>query len=245
MRALSDNARYCAANNADLHQSIFRAHGLKDHRNQLFWWSEESAPPYYANLTTLDPEAVEMQFAGIERLRLALGRSFSIKDGFRRLDLVPLGFRPLFDACWIWLDPLHPAADGRAELPAQWTRITDDGELEEWESAWRAASPTDKRVFPSTILDDADVAIFGRTTGDRFDAGCIANRSAAVVGLSNIFATSGMTRELYEQAVAAAFSFVADRPLVGYEHGAMLQMAQSVGFEPAGPLRVWLLERTN
>ena len=242
-RALSDRARHCAANNADLYQSVFRAHGLTDHRNDACWWTEASPPPYYSNLTTLDPDAIEVQTSAIERLCAASPRPFSVKDGFSRLDLAPLRFRILFEAQWIWLDAHLKAGDEQAKLAARWTRIRDAGLLEAWEKAWSVGSPSEQRMFPPAILDDPDIAIFGREAGNGFDAGCIANRSERGIGLSNVFSTSEMTRDLYRQAVDAAFDFADDRPLVGYEQGEMLQISRSVGFESVGPLRVWLREQ--
>jgi hypothetical protein len=42
--------------------------------------------------------------------------------------------------------------------------------------------------------------------------------------------------------VAFATSCFPRTPLVGYEHGEDLTQALRHGFEPAGPLRVWVLD---
>ncbi|WP_245449977.1 hypothetical protein [Rhizobium leguminosarum] len=50
-RSDEEKVRLCAANNADLYQAIFRAHGLPDQRTSAFWTSDAVAPPYYSNMT--------------------------------------------------------------------------------------------------------------------------------------------------------------------------------------------------
>jgi hypothetical protein len=241
MRSKADKARLCAANNADIYQSVFRAHGLKDHRSEAMWRSEETAPPYYSNLTTLDPDASDVQLAAIEELKLDLNRPFSVKDGFRGLDLSRHGFRLLFGATWIWAEPdsLGPLNS----LPAGWRRIGDAASLEAWESAWAAGgSPRDRRVFPKTILDDPAIAILGRVANRGFDAGCVANRSPEVVGLSNVFSTNEPAPVIYETAVIAASAFAPGLPMVGYDRGEALLAARATGFEAVGDLRVWLFD---
>ncbi|PDT15300.1 hypothetical protein CO670_18125 [Rhizobium sp. J15] len=47
-RSDEQKVRLCAANNADLYQAIFRAHGLPDQRTGAFWTSDAVAPPYYS-----------------------------------------------------------------------------------------------------------------------------------------------------------------------------------------------------
>jgi hypothetical protein len=234
-------AALCAANNADLYEAIFRAHGLAAHRNDVMWWSEETAPPYYSNLTTLDPEAPDLQLAAIERLKAALGHSFSVKDGFCRLALSSLGFRLLFEAAWIWAEPGRFGALSRNRMPSAWRRVSDAASLEAWENAWAGAgSSTDRRVFPPAILRDPQIAVLGRVGAHGFDAGCIANRLPDVIGLSNVFATNEPLPVIYGTAAIAAAAFAPDLPLVGYEGGEALGAAVAAGLEPVGPLRVWL-----
>lgn len=237
-------AAACAANNADLYRAVFRAHGLHDHRNAAMWWSEETAPPYYSNLTTLDPDARETQTEMVERLQSVRGGPFSVKDAFRRLDLEPLGFRLLFEATWIYATSECMGRSARnAIMPAAWRRIADPAALEVWEAAWAAGgSPDDGRVFPAAILHDPNVAILGRAAGEGFDAGCIVNLSSHVAGLSNVFSTSGQSPGVFEESASAAAVFAAGLPLVGYERGEDLDSATAAGFEPIGGLRIWLLD---
>lgn len=177
MRTLADKVRICAANNADLYEAVFRAHGLREQRNPFIWWSESPAPPYYSNMTTLDPDAVELQLKTVEQLRSALEGPFAVKDGFCRLDLADLGFKPLFDASWIWLDSDSAIGKTGGRWAAGWQRVRDADALHAWEDAWTSDNPSDRRMFPPAILDNPDVAFLERATTTGFDAGCIVNRS--------------------------------------------------------------------
>ena len=236
-------AKLCAANNADLYQSVFRAHGIGNQRNAAMWWSEEPAPPYYSNLTTLDPDAHAVQTESVAGLKSTLGRSFSVKDGFCRLDLEASGFRQLFTATWIWAEAEQIASRSRNRMPGGWRRIDDAAMLEAWETAWVAGgSPTDIRVFPDAILDDPEIVILGRAAAAGFDAGCIANLSQGTVGLSNVFSTAGPAPAVFEEAALAVSAVVPGRPLVGYESDEALGAAVAAGFQPVGDLRIWLLD---
>lgn len=232
-------ARICAANNADLYQAVFRAHGLPDRRTSAFWSSDAIAPPYYSNMTTLDPDATEEQLAEIERLTERLGRRPGLKDGFSRLDLVSKGFQLLFSASWIWAEP-HRISTGS---PQGWARIDDAVTLDRWQYCWKeSGSPTDANVFMPTLLSDANIHIYGRLADGGFDAGCIVNRSPEAVGISNIFSLAG-TPQAFEDAVSlATVAFSPDAPLVGYESGAALIEMAKLGFRSVGTLRIWLAD---
>ena len=235
MNDAGEKVRLCAGNNADLCQAIFKAHGLSDQRSDFFWSSDEQAPPYYPNAATLDAGAVEAQLAEIARLTSVLTDSFSVKDGFCQLDLQPLGLLKLFEACWIWMDLDRPIAP-----PVGWQRIEHASDLEAWELAWAdGGSPSNARIFPAAILNDNAVAILGRRTADGFSAGCIANRSEQVIGLSNVFATDGDLKYCHA-AAAAANAFAGGRALVGYDRDLPLDEALACGFQAVGKLRIWL-----
>ncbi|MDX8521410.1 hypothetical protein [Mesorhizobium dulcispinae] len=235
MRSAGERARLCAGNNADLCQAIFKAHGLSDRRSGSVWSSDGQAPPYYPNAATLDADAVAAQLAEIARLTSVLATDFSVKDGFCRLDLQPLGFSQLFEASWIWMSLSHPTT-----TPSGWERVEDAAILEMWELAWAdGASPSGGRVFPAAVLADPCIAVLGRRAADGFTAGCIANRSGQVIGLSNVFATNG--EPTYRDAArAAANAFAGGRALVGYDRDGGLDDALACGFQVTGPLRVWI-----
>ncbi|MDO3431648.1 hypothetical protein QWJ46_03025 [Rhizobium sp. CBN3] len=236
-RSDAEKARICAANNADLYQAVFRAHGLPDQRTSAFWSSDAIAPPYYSSMTTLDPDAMEEQLVEIGRLTDRLGRRPDFKDGFSRLDLVGKGFRLLFSASWIWAEPHRISA----HAPQDWARIRDGAALERWEYSWKeSGSPTDANVFTLALLSDPDIHIYGRWAGDGFDAGCIVNRSPEAVGISNIFSLAGTPQVFRDATSLATVAFSPDLPLVGYERDEPLDEMTKLGFKPVGQLRIWL-----
>ncbi|MGX8013900.1 hypothetical protein ACVDG8_035515 [Mesorhizobium sp. ORM8.1] len=234
MRGASEKVHLCAGNNADLCQAIFKAHGLSDRRNDSFWSSEEKAPSYYPNAVSLDAVSTAAQLMEVARLTSVLA-SFAVKDGFFCLDLQPLGFSQLFEASWIWMDPAHLTT-----TPFGWERVEDAASLEMWEFAWAdGSSLSSGRVFPPTILADREIAVLGRRTANGFTAGCIANKSELVVGVSNVFAADG--RSTYRDAArAAANAFGRGLALVGYDRGDGLRDALACGFDAIGALRVWM-----
>jgi hypothetical protein len=207
-----EKALLCAANNADFYQSIFRALGLRDRRDSDMWSSEALAPPYYSNLTTLNPYAEAKQVVEASRLSAILGRHFSIKDGFCRLALAEHGFVTLFSAEWVWAD----CNDLKIRDEPQWQEINDPVALRHWEQSWKkGGSPTDEQIFAPTLLDDESISIFGRKSEGGFDAGCIANRSINVIGITNIFHLEG-SAPAYGEAVSVVASTVSEGlPLVG------------------------------
>lgn len=236
-RTDAEKARICAANNADLYQAVFRAHGLPDRRTAAFWSSDAIAPPYYSNMTTLDPEATQAQLVEIGRLTDRLGRRPGLKDGFSRLELVDKGFQLLCSASWIWAEPRGISAPA----PEDWLRIGDAAALAGWERSWKAAgSPTDANVFPPALLADPSMHFYGRLAGDGFDAGCIVNRSPEAVGISNIFSMPRTPQAFRDAISLAAAAFSADVPLVGYDRGAALSEMKALGFVSVGELGIWL-----
>ncbi|ABC93832.1 hypothetical conserved protein (plasmid) [Rhizobium etli CFN 42] len=236
-RSDAEKARICAANNADLYQAVFRARGLPDQRTSAFWSSDAIAPPYYSNMTTLDPDATDEQLVEIGRLTDRLGRRPGCKDGFSRLDLVDKGFQLLFSASWIWAEPHRISA----RAPQDWARIRDGAALEGWEHSWKeSGSPTDANVFTPALLSDPDIHIYGRWAGDGFDAGCIVNRSPEAVGISNIFSLAGTPQVFQDASSLATVAFSPDLPLVGYDRDEALDEMTKLGFRPVGQLRIWL-----
>jgi len=231
----------CVLNSVHWYEAIFRTHRLSGSIADGMWTSLERPPPYYSNAMTLSPSGTRAQVATLRRLGSVLDPPWSVKDSFSTLDLSPLGFRPLFDADWIWNE--DPAVLTAERVSAAWRSVTTPTELERWEAAWRAGgSPTDRRVFLPELLADPDIAVFAAYQGDAIVAGCAANRSAEAVGFSNFFAEDPEREPVMASAVGAVMRIAPGLPVVGYDSGDDLAIARQLGFRTVGALRVWLAE---
>jgi len=217
-----------ARNNADWYAMMFDVHGLRYLRSEIAFLAVDTPPAYHSWMTTLDPSANR---AIHELISQNLDRpGFGLKDGFDCLELGAYGLTELFCATWIWADTVQ-AADTTG-----WNRVASAGDLLRWEAAWKdGGSPSDRRQFPSFILNRPDVVVWGRTAADGgFDAGAIANLSSDCVGLSNCFGHGA-----FRGAAALCAGLAPGRPIVGYERGDDLRAALDTGFEEVGSLRIW------
>ena len=218
-------AELAAANNANWYQMLFEVQGLRYQRTAQYFRAIDDPPAYHSRTRLLAPALSANAISVIARE--SSHRDFGIKDSFGSLDLDRFGIVELFQATWIWHERPAQPVDG-------WIRIGSSADLEAWEWAWRAGgSPTDRRQFPSAILDRAEVAVFGRRSDSGFDAGVIANVSADCFGMSNVFGSAAVG-----PASALCADFGGERPVVGYERGDDLTEARRVGFEAVGRLRV-------
>jgi hypothetical protein len=221
------------------YEAIFRVHGLASEIANGMWTSRGTAPPYYSNAVTLAASGKAAQMATLQELGTAIARPWSVKDSFSILDLTPLGFRPLFDAEWIWRPPLASSA-GPGRPDVKWRRVQTPAELERWEGAWNEnGSPADSRVFLPALLANEAIALFGAYRGQAVAAGCAANRSSQAVGFSNFFSSTD-DDSLLAGAVSEVHRFAPTLPVVGYERGEALARVKRLGFRTVGPLRVWI-----
>jgi hypothetical protein len=236
-----DEAMICAANNVDWYQAIFRSHGLTGEIIDGIWISRDAAPPYYSNAVTLAPSGQQAQVARLRELGGLLRGQWSVKDSFATLDLSSLGFRPLFDAEWIWCDASDaPARDSGG---ITWRPVTTTAQLERWEAAWRkSGSPTETPVFVPNLLADPKISLFGGYRGDTVVAGCAGNRSADAVGFSNFFLANGEEPLAVAGAIAEVARFGAGLPIVGYLAGERLAEVSGLGFRSVGLLRIWVTD---
>ncbi|KIT16662.1 hypothetical protein [Jannaschia aquimarina] len=216
-----------AGNNADLCAAIFRAHGLRFERDDRLLRCLDAPPPFYPGIVTLHPDVDPDEILG-----LAGRGAVAIKDSFATLDPTPLGCVVLSEACWIECDPCAGA------MPEGWGRVEDPAAFSAWRRTWRGdAGPDADCVFPDPCLEAPDLAFLARWEGARMRAGCLANLSEAVVGLSNVFGL-GQDPSGFAQALHAAGSFGGARTVVGYENGDRLTAARAAGFREIGCLRI-------
>jgi hypothetical protein len=241
---MADRAAQAARNNAIWCDTICRAHGIAGEFHTQLWLCRQLAPRFYPNAVTLEPLAGSAQLAHVQRLLGdALPASAGVKDSFCTLDLAPLGFQQLFGATWLWREP-QPLPEP-VDAAVDWITVRDAGQLAEWEAAWNG-QPDDEhsappaRVFPAALLADPEIAFIAALIDRRIVAGAIANRTDTVVGLSNVFAPAGAAARFWPGCIRMATNAFAGLPLVGYESGADLEIARSLGFQAVGPLRVWV-----
>jgi hypothetical protein len=230
----------CTSNSAEWCDRVCRAHGVPGTFTPEIWFQPRIGPPYYSNAIILTRSGLTEQYAAIAQLEEALPQGFSVKDAFASLDLTKSGFHVLFDAEWLWSEPLPVARlDNRS---SSWFQIEAEHELIRWESAWAASgSLAASPVFLPTLLTDSSLAFFGAQRDGQIVAGCIANRSrAGVVGFSNFFAPDSGRDRYRREAVALVTNFAKGNPLVGYDRGAELEGLRALGFRCVGPLRVWV-----
>jgi prevent-host-death family protein len=74
---------------------------------------------------------------------------YAVKDSFARLDLVPDGFKLLFEAQWI---ARAPAAAESGPPGLSWGRVTDARELGRWEAAWAQGDTAGGPLFRPGLL---------------------------------------------------------------------------------------------
>jgi hypothetical protein len=216
-----------ARNNAEWCDAVTRSWGGRGRFEPEIWINPGEAPPFYPNAVTLAPStAVPQEIAAAEA-------TFAVKDSFAALDLTSLGFTPLFEASWIWRDPAPMKTDG----PALWRSIRDAASLARWEAAWRGGEPA-LDLFRPILLDERDHVFLAGVVDGEIVAGCVASRSAEMVGISNLFGTPA----LQAGCIAAAQNVAPGLPLVGYEADEALEPMKSLGFQALGKLRVWLRE---
>ncbi len=230
-----------ARNNAAWCNAVCSAHGSPGEFYATHWLSRGAAPPGYPNLVTLEPSPEPAMAAVRELAELRPDTSLAVKDSFAVLALESAGFRVLFDAEWILrpahLCPLPSHAPGVRLLP-----VRSASALSAWEDAW-GESRGGARVFLPSLLQRSDVAFLAALDAeDRVVAGAVANRSENAVGISNFFARDEPRRSLRAACVDAIIRQFPGLCLVGYEAGDDLAETLSLGFEPLGPLRVWVHE---
>jgi hypothetical protein len=194
-------------------------------------------------VTLSGTEGIEEQLAYIRDLVIAgLPGEWAVKDRFCTLDLTASGFHVLFRAEWIYRNETLRRHTENIE-GVVWSKLNDPADLIEWENAW--AGPVGEkdpppRIFLPGLLEEDTVAIVAAHQDGKIVAGAVANRTDGVVGLSNFFAPTGDTRRFLAGCISCITGAFPDLPLVGYERDEDLVTFHSLGFEPVGPLRVWL-----
>jgi hypothetical protein len=221
-----DMIRAAVANNADWCDLVCRLHGVPTVVTNGVWAALRRSPALYPDAVTLQPSRPPKEVLAL----VARGPGCSVKDSFADLDLAADGFEILFEARWIYHEPL-PVVDE----PPGWHVVQTADELHEWTSVHGATG-----VLGPELLDEPSVRVVAVRQGSRIVAGAIAYRSDAAVGMTNVFTSTPGSAAAWHDVTHAAAACYPDALLVGYEFGNALAAALSAGFVDAGPLRVWL-----
>jgi hypothetical protein len=225
--------RAAARNNAEWCAVMSRSHGVASEFGEQAWAAPSRTPLYYPDSVTLVPGANPAALAA--RIDTAAPGA-SVKDSFADLDLTEAGFEVLFDAQWI-----HRPANAPA-IPSDlaWDVVDDTDTLSAWALAWDNGDDNANLFRPELLDDPATFVLTGRSADGRVVAGAVASRSDQVVGISNVFARDGGPDSAWPIVLDAVHRLFPTLPVVGYEHGDDLTAAVRHGFEPIGPLRIWL-----
>ncbi|GHO85517.1 hypothetical protein [Dictyobacter formicarum] len=233
--AVNNNAIWC--------DIVCRSHNVPGDFYEDFWITKQQAPTYYPNLVTLSP-ATNLNL-DLDPLAAFLTEkkdyAISVKDSFADLDLVPFGFRLLFEAQWI-LRPASAAIPRQGPATLQWKKIVEENDLLCWEETWSQTELSHNHIFLAPLLHDTDVCIVAAYNDDQIVAGAIGNRTTGVVGISNIFTPEQGAEKYWEGLLNMIAICYPGLPIVGYEQGDSLALATRVGFTTLGPLRIWLKE---
>ncbi len=235
-----------ARNNAIWCDTVCRAHAVPGEFDDAVWMNRHPVPRFYSNVVTLaDQRHAAVQMACIQDLLdSSLLAKWSVKDSFRALDLAALDFQVFFEATWLWRAP-SATAPRSVHTTTRWTWVRSAAELEQWEAAWsgdaanRSSAPQ-TRLFVPALLAEPDVVFIAGYQAEVIVAGAIANRTDDVVGLSNVFVPLRNTSDYWAGCIASAQKRFPGLPLVGYERGSDLAVAQAAGFERVQDLRVWV-----
>lgn len=223
--AARNNAEWCAA--------MSRSHGLSSEFGQHAWSAAVRTPPRYPDAVTLVPGAdASALLARID----TEAPGASVKDSFADLDLTQAGFHVLFDAQWIY----RPAGAAVAAADLAWDVVADPRMLRAWALAWDAGEGNADLFRPGLLDDPATFVLVGRRGDGHVVCGAVASRSDHVVGISNVFALEGGADAAWPGVVDVVHRLFPALPIAGYEHDDELNAALRHGFEPIGPLRIWL-----
>jgi hypothetical protein len=238
-------------NNAVWCDAVCRALGCDTAFVAGLWINRSPSPPFYPNAATLTRDGSDSQ---IQHIRLmtdgGLPAGWSVKDGFSTLDLAALGFDLLFEAAWLGL-PAGRATSGTDLHGMGLEQVTSEPELAAWEAAWRSVPGgtarrtfDPPRIFMPALLGDPNIVFLAAYRRGRIAGVVVGSRSddglGPVAGVSNLVLPAKDGEDFRAGAIAAVRSAFPDLPLVSYDGGSDLEAMIALGFEPLGPLRVWV-----
>jgi hypothetical protein len=208
------------------YEEIFAVHEIPTRTEDGLWSSLGDPPRWHSAAKTLSPEvSVDRVLRAVEAFD-----DCSVADSYGALDLAEAGFRPLFEAQWLFRPP--PATPSRSR-PEGWSVVSDEGDL----SAWNAAHDTTGVLIPPLLGRPASTILMRRSGQDPV-GGAVLHQVGDVVEVSNVWATGDEGRHVASVVDCAAALFP-HRALTGYAHGSELRLFERLGFRLLGPQVVW------
>jgi hypothetical protein len=235
-QAVRNNAAWC--------DRVCRAHGRPGTFLEHIWANRQATPRFYPNAVTLSAEGSAAQLASIrDLLGAGIPGPWAVKDSFCSLELAPFGFQMLCEASWLWR-PAPRTGTGGQLAGVRWAKVDRADELVAWEKAWSGEASGDLQhepIFvPSLLADEAVCFVAGYQDG-QIVAGAVGYHAADTVGVSNVFAPAEQAERYWAGCIGGIVDAFPGLPLVGYESGAELAIARSLGFAEVGTLRIWAL----
>ncbi|WP_329042577.1 hypothetical protein OHT61_30320 [Streptomyces sp. NBC_00178] len=225
--------RTAARNNAEWCAAMSRSHGVESEFGTRVWHAPVRTPLFHPDAVTLAPNTAPATVAeGVD----ATTPGASVKDSFADVDLSALGYRILFEAQWVY----RPAGGSADTGDRAWEVVESPAQLRAWADTWDQGEGHADVFRPELLDDPATFVLAERSSDGRTAAGAVATVSEGAVGISNVFAVEGGPDAAWPFVLTAVHGLFPALPLVGYEHGEALSAALRHGFEPIGPLRIWL-----
>jgi len=241
---IGDIMQRAARNNAAWCDAVCRAHGRPGEFTDVLWFNRQETPRFYPDVVTTEgARAGTAQLDTLDALMAANSRpDWAVKDSFSALDLSSRGFRILFDAQWIYREPFAPPREPELD-GLRWIQVVDAAALRAWEQALTSGPGADDRegspIFMPPLLASEGIALFAAERAGTIVGGGALSKAAGAVGVSNVFGAVPERTGVWHGLLVQAGRLYPATPVVGYEHGADLEIACNAGFDPIGPLRVW------
>jgi hypothetical protein len=219
--------RTAVASSLHWYEDIFAVHGIPTALQHGLWRALGQPPRWHSAAKTIEPTiSKEAALRAVEAFDHC-----SIADSFGALDLSDAGFDLLFEATWVH----HPPrARKTAALPAGWSVIGTQAELE----AWNGEHDTRGVLLPSLLNHPRFHFLCERADGRLLGGAVLHDSDPDTVGLSNQWAVAG--RCLDPAALLSCVEILyPGRAVVGYERGQDLESVLGAGSTELGPQHVW------
>lgn len=208
------------------YDDVFEVHRIDTECESGLWCALSDPPRWHSAAKTLRPGVP------VERVLRAVDRfdHCSVADSYADLDLGRHGFRPLFQASWVW----RRAEDEAGGWPDGWSVVSHEDEL----ATWNAHQDTTDVLLPP-LLDHPRFTFLAQRDRGEMVAGAVLHRVEDAVELSNTWSAGGAV-DGTAALVACATWLHPGVPVVGYDRGTALDLLLGAGFEVSGSHVVWV-----